>query len=337
MFTRRKNVKKYFASIAISMLVLIFSAQMIFAQEYTIKFGENFPLDSTRGITSLIFKDIVERASHGEIKVDIYPSSQLGNQDELTAAVKMGSVEMAWCFYPSVNEKYTIISMPFLFDSWDQAIKLINSPFIEKLNKESEANGYHVLSMFVETPRNITNNKRPIEKPDDLKGLLLRVPPIEVIAKSISAMGANPQSIPFSDLYMALKTGVVDGADHPLNTLKDQHFYEVQKYLSYVEYLIFPGVLGMNLDFYNSLPVKYQKLVDYAAKSATNYFIWTLDTEEREYDEFLRGIMEANDITPENHALFVEKTKHIWQEYIDEGYFTQEDIDEIKDFVHTDV
>jgi len=333
MFVKSQIIKKYFISILGLIIIFTFSLQSVYGQEYTIKFGENFALETTRGITALLFKEIVERASVGDIKVEVYPSAQLGDQEELTDAVKMGSVEMCWGFYPQINEKITILSMPFLFKNLEQARAILNSPFVEKLKEETKENGYQILAMFVETGRHITNNKRPIEKPDDLKGLLIRVPPLEVMSKSIAALGASPQTISFSDLYMALKTGVVDGMENNILNIKDGHYEEVQKYLSLVGYLYFPGVLVMNLDFYESLPVKYQKLIDYAAQSATNYFNWSIDTQAVEYEQYLSEKMEVNDITPENRELFAEKLVPLLQKFIDQGYFTQEDIDEVKEYI----
>lgn len=333
MFGKSQNIKKYFISILGLIAILIFSVQLVYGAEYTIKFGENWPIESSRGKTALLFKEIVERASEGDIKVEVYPSAQLGTQEELTDAVKMGSVEMAWCYYPPVNEKFIIISMPFLFENWEQAIGFLNSPFIEKLKEESKENGYYVAAMFCEPPRNITNNVRPIEKPDDLKGLLLRVPPLDILRKSVETLGASPQKISYSDVYMALKTGVVDGQENPLLQIKDSKFYEVQEYLSLVQYTIFPGILCLNLDFYESLPSKYQKLIDYAAQSAADYLIWYIEAELGEYEQFLREKMIVNEITPENHKLFVEKLLPLWQEYINDGYFTQEDINEIKTYL----
>jgi TRAP-type C4-dicarboxylate transport system substrate-binding protein len=245
----------------------------------------------------------------------------------------MGSVEMAWAYYPQVNNRITVISMPFLFESYEQARSLLDSPFYERLEKESEENGFHVLAWHLESGRHISNNKRPIEKPDDVKRLLIRVPPIEVIAKSMDALGASIQSISLGDLYMACKTGVVDGLEMNLINFVDQHYEEVQEYLSLVDYFIYPGVLCLNLAFYEALPVKYQKLIDLAAQTAVDYFHWSIDANLVEYEQYLREKMVVNDITTENHELFVEKLKPLWQEFIDQGYFSQEDIDEIQQYL----
>jgi len=335
MFGKSQNIKKYFISILGLIVILIFSVQLGYGQEYTIKFGENWPIESSRGKTALLFKDILERTSEGAIKVEVYPSAQLGTQEELTDAVKMGSVEMAWVYSMTVNNKFVIYSMPFLFEDWEQAMDTRDSPFSKRLNEECKKDGYYIVATFFDPPRNITNNVRPIEKPDDLKGLLIRVPPLDTLRKSMEALGASPQKISYSDVYMALKTGVVDGQENPNLQIKDSKFYEVQKYLSLVRYCIYPGTLALNLDFYESLPSKYQKLVDLAAHTAVDYFAWYVRTQMGEYEQFLREKMIVNEITPENHKLFAEKLKPLYQEYINDGYFTQKEIDEIKTYLES--
>lgn len=331
MLGKKEYNKKY---LIISILSIIFmigiSVQPIFATEYTIKLAGVQPIDSIIGKSELLFKEIIEYISDGEIQVKHFPSSQLGSQSDITDGVKMGAIEMAWCWYETVNKKYSIIQMPFLFESWEQANNVIKtSPLMEKYKEEAKQNGYYVLGVMAETPRNITNNVRPIEKPDDLKGLILRVPPMDVMQKSMQYLGASPQSMALGDLYMALKQGVIDGQENPLFQIEAFKFYEVQKYLSLVKYSLFPGVLCMNLEFFESLPYEYQKLVEFAAQASTDYFITRQEVELQECEDFLREHMIVNEITPENHQLFVEKLQPLWQEYIDNGYFSQEDIDQV--------
>jgi len=334
MLLRWENNKKYFITIIGLILILALLAQSVYAAEYTIKLAGVQPPDSLIGKSELLFKDIVENISEGKIEVKTFPSSQLGSQVDLTDGVKMGAIEMSWCWYESVNKKYSIFPMPFLFESWKQAHNFMKtSPLMEKFKEEAKQNGYYVLATIVETPRNITNNVRPIEKPDDLKGLILRVPPIDVMQKSMQYLGASPQSMALGDLYMALKQGVIDGQENPLFQIEAFKFYEVQKYLSLVKYSLFPGVLSMNLDFYESLPFEYQKLIEFAARASADYFMTQNEIELKRCEDFLREHMVVNEITPENHQLFVEKLKPLWQEYVDDGYFTKEELDQVLDYV----
>jgi tripartite ATP-independent transporter DctP family solute receptor len=331
MLVSRKNNKQYLIISILSLILIIgIFTQPVFAQEYTIKLAGVQPPDSIIGKSEILFKEIIEHTSDGNISVEHFPSSQLGSQSDITDGVKVGAIEMAWCWYETVNKKYSIIQMPFLFESWEQANDFIRTnPLMDKYKEEAKQNGYYVLGVMAETPRNITNNVRPIEKPDDLKGLILRVPPMDVMQKSMQYLGASPQSMALGDLYMALKQGVIDGQENPLFQIEAFKFYEVQKYLSLVKYSLFPGVLCMNLDFFESLPYEYQKLVEFAAQASTDYFITQQAIKLQEVEDFLRENMIVNEITPENHNLFVEKLKPLWQEYIDDGYFSQEDINQV--------
>jgi len=334
MLGKRKYNKKYFISILALILIFALCSSFVFAAKYTCKYAESWAPETYRVQSAYIFKEIVEQGSQGEIEVKVFPSAQLGTEAEVTDAVKMGSIQVSRLIFERVNKKFMMISMPFLFESWEQSLKIIDSPFIKRLKEEAKQNGFYIAGVNLEPPRHITNNKRPIEKPDDLKGLLLRVPPMDIMRSSMELLGATPQMIPYIDLYMSLKTGVVDGQENPLAQIKDGKFYEVQKYLSLVGYVIFPEILTFNLNWYESLPPEYQELIEYAAQVSCDYCTWSIRRILNQYETFLREKMITNSITPENHAIFVEKLKPLWQKYIDEGYFTQEDTNQVIEYMN---
>ena len=175
--------------------------------------------------------------------------------------------------------------------------------------------------------RNITNSVRPIRTVGDIKGLKLRTPPIDVTIRAFQALGSNPQQVPYTDTYMALKTGVVDGQENPFSNAVDMKFYEAQKYLSILNWQVHPDPFYVNPDWYKNLPADLQQIFDMVAVQTMAYSdeIWLAS--ENGYLNELRKHLEVNTLTPENRKGFVEAVKSVWDYYVTAGTFTRAEID----------
>ena len=276
------------------------------------------------------FKDKLEAASHGQIKVELYAGGVLGKEAELMDMVKVGSLQgTRGALFERANKKFLLYTLPFLFSDVEQAKKVIRSSFGDAINVGARANGFYVPATGVAGGfRQFTNNVRPITSPEDMKGLKMRTPPIDSIIRTMAALGASPQQVPYSETYMALKTGVVDGQENPCSNIAEMKFYEVQKYLAEVNYQIHPDPMFVSLAWFESLPNDLKAVFSETAKAAMAYSdqIW-LDS-EKDYFKFLSQNLKTNSISPENHKLFVEKVKPVWEHYIKEGYFSWDEINE---------
>lgn len=333
---KRNLVLKSFVLFLGAVLVLSLSVQVSVAQkeQYTCKYAESWPIGSPRIGAAEVFKSFVEIASRGRIKVEVYPAGQLGTESENMDAVKMGTIQVTrGALFEKANRKLFIIGLPYLFETYDDAIQVLESPLIKEIMEGAKENGFYIPSMAVQSFRHITNNVRPIEKPEDVEGLLIRVPPIDILKRSMEALGAKPQMIPFVETYMALRTGVVDGQENPCTQIVDMKFYEAQKYISFINYHIDPDPLYISLKWYEELPDDLKEVVTQGAKESGAFLSHVFKAVAVTDCGFLRENMIANDITPENHELFVEKVKPVWQYYIGEGYFTQDEIDELLEYV----
>ena len=219
--------------------------------------------------------------------------------------------------------------LPFLVKDWDQALKLITCDFTKKINEEAKVNGYHIPACGISQGfRAHTNNVRPIKTPADLKGLKMRVPQQEVFVVTARALGVNPQELPYSEVYMALKTRVVDGQDNAMSNIWDYKVYEVQKYLTITNYAIGPDPFMVNLEWYNNLPDDLKQIFDAVAVETMQYSDQLNKENEVEYIKQLSHKLEINYVTPENLEKFREATRPVYQYFIDEGYFTWDDINE---------
>ncbi len=297
---------------------------------YTMKFGHSMPTETTRHRALLEMKEYVESKSDGQIVIEIYPSGQLGKEAEMLEAMKLGSLEgYLGGVFDSITPKLNLYLMPFLFADQDSLMTFSTSSLAESLHADAENYGIKLLAVGDAGSRNITNNIRPIQTPADLVGIKLRTPPVEAIIKSMEALGANPVSIPYVEVYMALKTGVADGQENPFNNIATMKFQEVQKYMTVVHYMFNPEPFCVQLDWYNSLPADLQKIIQEGADLYTE--------KQNEFragasDADLQTIMDAGVVvyypTPEERQMFIDACTPVYDFYVEKGLFTRAELDE---------
>jgi len=245
--------------------------------------------------------------------------------------VRIGTVQGSrGGLFERANKKFLIYTLPFMFENIDQVLRVMNSDFGDKINEGARENGLYIPTTGVAGGfRNITNNVRPITNVKDVKGLKMRTPPIDMTIKTFGAIGANPQQVAYTETYMALKTGVVDGQENPFSNTVDMKFYEPQKYLSVVNWQVHPDPFYVNPDWYDSLPSDLQAIFDASAEAAIKYSneIWL--GSETEYFYTLKEHLEVNELTPEGRESFVRAVEPVWQGYVDDGFFTWDEINEV--------
>lgn len=176
-------------------------------------------------------------------KIETYGSSQLGNDTEMLRKLKLGTIDLALpsTVMSSVDPTFALFEMPFLIkDHAHMARVQQNETIVGKMKAAAEKNGYVLIALWENGFRNITNNKRPIVKPEDLQGIKLRTPSGEWRLKMFQSYGANPTPMAYSETFVALQTGAVDGQENPLAQIYPAHFYEVQKYLSMSHHVYTP-------------------------------------------------------------------------------------------------
>jgi len=283
----------------------------------------------------IFFEEELEKRTDGKIQVENYFSAILGTEFEVLDMVATGSLQGTRSGgFTNVNKKYNLYMLPFLVEDWDQAIKLMSSEFTKRINEESRANGFHVPVCGISQGfRAHTNNVRPIESPDDIKGLKMRVPQQEVYVVNAQALGVNPQEIPYSEAYMALKLGVVDGQDNAVSNIWDYKIYEVQEYLTITNYAIGPDPFIVNLKWYNTLPDDLKRIFDEVSVEAMEFSDQLNREKEGEYIGLLSEELETNYVTPENREKFREASMPVYQYFIDKEYFSWEDINEIREYL----
>jgi tripartite ATP-independent transporter DctP family solute receptor len=231
------------------------------------------------------FSANVEKRTNGQVKIVIYPANALGSPPEQCEQVKLGAIDMN---IPTQGqfEKYVRACMtaqiPFIFDSYEMAHKVLDGPAFDWLAQLAEKEGFIILSNWEWGFRNITNNKVAINKPEDVKGLKLRVPPEMHLQATMESLGAVVTKIAFPEVYMALAQNVVDGQENPLSTIYHQKFYEVQKHLALTQHTYSCMIHVVNPKKWAKLTPEQQKIVREESKSAGQFMRQTVEGEEKD-------------------------------------------------------
>ncbi len=220
------------------------------------------------------FKKYVETKTKGGIQVGLYYNSQLGGERESVEQVKSGSLEMATASagpLTTFNRNFMVLDIPFAFDSYEIAWGVLDGPMGQSLLGSSENIGLKGLAYLENGYRHVTNNVRPINGPDDLKGVKIRTMEAPMHMENFKTLGANPTPVPWTELYMTMQQKVVDGQENPLANIWEVKMYEVQKYTSLTGHIYDPMPLVANLKWFNKLPKEYQSIVKEGAVLAQNY------------------------------------------------------------------
>lgn len=252
------------------------SAASAWAQEpIVIKFSHVVATDTPKGKAAEYFKKLAEERTKGRVKVQVYPNSQLYKDKEELEALQMGAVQMLAPtfskFGPLGVREFEAFDLPYLFADMDEARKVTQGPVGQGLLAKLSSKGVTGLAFWDNAFKQMTANK-PLRKPEDFKGMKIRIQSSKVMDAQIRALGANPQVLAFSEVYQALQTGVVDGQDNPYSNIDTQKFYEVQKYLMVSDHGYHAYVLIANKKFWDAMPADIRTIMDGVTKDTTAYF-----------------------------------------------------------------
>ena len=248
-------------------------------------------------------------------KVIVYGSSQLGGDKELLQKLKLGTVDLALpsTVMSSEVDLFGIFEMPYLVKDREHMKRIEKDVVWPSLAPAAAKKGLTLLAVWENGYRHITNNKHPINVPDDLKGIKLRVPEGKWRVKMFEAYGANPSPMKFSEVFTALQTGVMDGQENPLTQIYSAKFQEVQKYLSLTGHVYTPAYLTAGTTKWNALPADVRKILEDTAKE-TQAFVY--QTAAKDEDDLL-GKLKAGGIqvnNPDKNA-FVAASKPVYDEF----------------------
>lgn len=257
----------------------------------------------------------VKKRTGGQIEIQIFPLSQLGNERDLTEGVRLGTVDMTVVSNAIVANfvpEAVAFDLPYLFENQDHALRALLSPTGQQVVKLVEQKTGKVLAYYGTGTRSIFNKVRPIHVPEDLKGLKIRVLQSKVFIATLNAMGALATPMPFSEVYGALQQGIIDGAENDPASLLGMKHYEHSQYYSLTNHFVLSGYVFINWERWKQLSPEQQRILAEAAELSQRE---EREYEKRKHEEALADLrrlgIKINDV---NRAIFAEKVKPVWQE-----------------------
>ena len=222
------------------------------------------------------WQELVQAQSSGKVRVSLYPEAQLANHNQRTELemVQSGAIDCSLesnILLSILDQRWSVFSLPWLFPDHETAKAVCDGPLGDMMLATLAEKGLVGLAYGVNGFRQITNNKRPIRTPADMRDLKIRVPGIKMYIGLFQMMGADPSSMNFGELFAALRQGTMDGQENPLTVIKAAKLYEVQKHLTVWDYSYDPIILCMNKDKWDSLTAQQQEVLQMAAREAFDY------------------------------------------------------------------
>lgn len=238
------------------------------------KFSHVVAKDTPKGKAADQFAKLVNERAAGQIKVEVYPNSQLYKDSEEMNAIQLGTVQMLAPslakFGPLGVREFEVFDLPFMFDDYSALHRITNGAIGAALLKKLEPKGIAGLAYWDNGFKNFSANK-PTKTPADFKGLTMRIQSSKVLESEIRALGAIPQVMAFSEVYQALQSGIVDGTENPPSNFYTQKMHEVQKYMVQSRHGYLGYAVIVNKKFWDGLPPDLQKLVATAMEESTRY------------------------------------------------------------------
>jgi len=325
-----KSLKIACSSLLITIIILVSNVSGQ-EKQYVFKLASLLSAPSTHGVSLEKFAKAVEAESNGKIKINVSHHAVLGSGRDNIEQIRMGTIEMAMLFYNfmgSLDKRFPAEDLPFVWSNRWQAYAAYNGQLGYVYEKMLENYGIKALGYYDVGYRCITNNVRPVNKPEDLKGIKIRVAEIPIRLESFKALKANAIPVPFGELYTALQLGTVDGQETPLSMILSSKFYEVQKYLSISKHIWSNGVLAVNKKVWEKMPKDYQKILE---RNAQKYSFYNnhlvIDNEKVLADKLASLGMIVNEVDPEP---FIKATSSVVKDY--ESVLGEEIMDLIKKY-----
>lgn len=254
-------------------VTLLIPALSFAAPEFTLKFGHLANEENVWHLAAVKFAELVAEKSDGRIEVKVYPSEQLGKELDLINGIQMGTVDMTITGESMQNwaPKAALMGTPYAIRDMDHLAKIAGGEIGKEIEQDViDKIGLRPIGWFGRGPRNLTSN-REIKHPDDLQGMILRVPNVPIFVATWEALGAKPTPMAFSEVFTSLQQGTIDGQENPYALIKSAGFFEVQKYCNLTEHVISWIYLVLGEKKFQSMPEDLQQVILEAGQEMQEY------------------------------------------------------------------
>ncbi|MGF1525293.1 MAG: TRAP transporter substrate-binding protein [Candidatus Competibacterales bacterium] len=288
-----------------------------FAAE-TLTFGIGGTPQSLQGRTAQEFTDRLQQRLGDDYNVELYLSGQIGDERELVQKLRLGTVDLALVssIMSSLVDEFALFDLPFLVADREH-LKRIDAEIVKgELAAAAEARGLHIVSTWENGFRQITNSARPIVTPKDLEGIKLRTPQSDWRVMMFRTWGANPTPMAFSEVFVALQTGVIDGQENPMTNIYGAKFNEVQTYLSLTNHVYSPIWLTAGAGRWQQLPPELRTAIEEVAAELQD---WALargaEADAELVDKLQQGGMT---VTRAERQAFVDASAPVYKAYAEQ-------------------
>lgn len=304
-------MKKCIIVISLTAIALAcFSATAL--AELEIVFAISTPKGAMGQVSGQRLTDLVNERLAGKAKMTYYHTAQLGPDKSLMQKLKLGTIHLTHMasVMPSYVKESAIFDMPFLVKDREHVLKIEKEWIWKTFAPAAEKKGYKFIALWENGFRHITNNKKPIQTPDDLQGIKLRTPRSEWRVAMFKAFGANPTPMPFSEVFVGLQTGVIDGQENPLTHIAANQLQEVQKYLSLSGHVYSPVFLLAYKDHWEKIPADVRKVIEDTAQEIRPWIYETVaKADQRLVGELESKGMKVNKV---DRAAFVKASAPVY-------------------------
>lgn len=317
------------ARFVLASLVLI-AAWSAPAQAGNYKLGHVGPPTHPYQLGALKFAELVKQGTQGKIVIDVFPSSQLGNERDLIEGMQLGTVDFVLSStgpMAAFDPKFGAPDLPFIFRDLNHAYAVLDGAVGKELFAALEKKGITGLAWFENGFRQVTNSRRAIEKAEDLKGLKIRTMENPIHVAFFKELGVDPTPMAFGEVFSALEQKVVDGQENPVTAVLAAKFFEVQKYLAMTGHVYTAVPLMVRSDLFASFTPEQKKVILDAAREASRYERQLLADQEKTGIEELKK--KGMTITYPDRARLREATAPVYKKF--EGTIGKELIQKILD------
>ncbi len=304
--------------------------------DFTMMVGHAQPEGNPRYVSMEKFAADVAEKTNGHVTVEVFGNGQLGTEKEMLEQVVAGTVQGMRGGQFDFSPRLLMFTLPFLAQNRAQVTALLQSDLAKKVCAEAEAETGTVIINLCDAGgwRQFSNSKHAITKPEDLQGLKMRTNGMNTIDKTFVALGATTTTIPYSDLYMGLKTGVADGQENPWVNVEGMKFYEVQQYFTEVNYQFHPDPFYVNAAWWNGLPQEYQDIISECATEMGTYNDQLIDeNQEKAKQVVIDAGCEVYEPSEEELKAFQDAVQVVYDQCVEEGIMTADELQEMLDIV----
>ncbi|MEO6974585.1 MAG: TRAP transporter substrate-binding protein [Gallionella sp.] len=305
--------------IALCSALLLSLSMAASADPIIIKYSHVVAVNTPKGQAALKFKELAEKYLPGKVKVEVFPNSQLYGDGNEMEALLLGDVQIvapALAKFGKYTKKLQIFDLPFLFDDIEAVDRFQRSPKGLELLNSMEDKGIIGLGFLHNGMKQLSANV-PLRTPADAKGLKFRIMSSDVLEAQFKDIGANPQKLAFAEVYQALQSGVVDGAENPWSNIYTKKFYEVQKYITESDHGVLDYMVVTNAKWWNGLPADVRSGLAKAMTESIAYGNKIAMTEDQDYRAKVIAAKKAEVITltKAQKAEWRKAMKPVWAKF----------------------